>query len=123
MSQPTAKTVAATLTHLVQAALDDLKALDTIVLDVRNMTSITDVMIVASGTSTRHVQSLAQRVVEFVERENFEVLGIEGEDDGEWILVDLGEVVVHVMHPQTRAYYNLEGLWQVGSRAAEAQPA
>lgn len=100
--------------QLAVTALEDLKAQDIQVMDVRGMTSITDVMIVASGTSDRHVKALADSVVEAVKKEGVEPIGVEGEGSREWVLVDLGDVIVHVMHPQTRAFYNLEKLWTVG---------
>lgn len=100
--------------QLALTALEDLKAQDVQVMDVRGMTSITDVMIVASGTSDRHVKALADNVVEAVKKHGVEPIGVEGESSREWVLVDLGDVIVHVMHPQTRAFYNLEKLWTVG---------
>lgn len=98
----------------VIAALEDLKAQDIQVLDVRGMTSITDLMIVASGTSDRHIKALADNVVESVKKHGLQPIGVEGETSREWVLVDLGDVILHVMHPQTRAFYNLEKLWTVG---------
>lgn len=95
-------------------ALEDLKAQDIQVLDVRGMTSITDLMIVASGTSDRHIKALADNVVEKVKKHGVQPIGVEGETSREWVLVDLGDVILHVMHPQTRAFYNLEKLWTVG---------
>lgn len=102
------------------AALDDLKAQDVQVLDVRGMTSITDVMIIASGTSDRHIKALADNVVEAVKKHGAQPIGVEGETSREWVLVDLGDVIVHVMHPQTRAFYNLEKLWTVSEEHALA---
>lgn len=98
----------------VIAALEDLKAQDIQILDVRGMTSITDLMIVASGTSDRHIKALADNVVENVKKHGIPPIGVEGETSREWVLVDLGDVILHVMHPQTRAFYNLEKLWTVG---------
>lgn len=108
------------LKDLALAALDDLKAQDVQVLDVRGMTSITDVMIIASGTSDRHIKALADNVVEAAKKHGVQPLGVEGETSREWVLVDLGDVIVHVMHPQTRAFYNLEKLWTVGAEQALA---
>ncbi|MDX5410067.1 MAG: ribosome silencing factor [Thauera sp.] len=108
------------LKDLALAALDDLKAQDVQVLDVRGMTSITDVMIIASGTSDRHIKALADNVVEAAKQQGIQPLGVEGETSREWVLVDLGDVIVHVMHPQTRAFYNLEKLWTVGAEQALA---
>lgn len=102
------------LKELVLKALEDLKAQDVQVIDVREMTSVTDLMIIASGTSDRHIKALADHVVEEVKHSGVQPLGVEGETSREWVLVDLGDVVVHVMHPQTRAFYNLEKLWTVG---------
>ncbi|MES2918078.1 MAG: ribosome silencing factor [Pseudomonadota bacterium] len=93
------------------AALEDLKAKDIVSLDVRPMTSLADVMIIASGTSSRHVKSLADNVVEKIKEAGFRPYGMEGEKDGEWILIDLAGVIVHVMLPATRAFYDLERLW------------
>lgn len=92
-------------------ALDDLKAENVKVLDVRQHASFTDVMIFASGKSTRHVKSIASEVVEAAKQANLPPIGVEGDDVGEWVLVDLGDVVVHVMHPDTRLFYDLEKLW------------
>lgn len=110
------------------AALEDLKAKEVVSLDVRPMTSLADVMIIASGTSSRHVKSLADNVVEKVKEAGFRPLGMEGERDAEWILIDLAGVIVHVMLPATRAFYDLERLWTpapqqgAASTAAAARP-
>ncbi|HEX5056880.1 MAG TPA: ribosome silencing factor [Gammaproteobacteria bacterium] len=101
----------AKLTKLVVGALEDLKALDLKVLDVRTMTSVTDTMIIVSGTSTRHVKAMADSVFEKAAAAGHRPLGVEGEKEGEWVLVDLGDIVVHIMLPQTRDFYNLEKLW------------
>jgi len=102
-------------------ALDDLKAKDVLTLDVRPLTSLADVMIIASGTSSRHVKSLADNVVDKVKEAGLKPLGMEGERDGEWILIDLAGVIVHVMLPATRAFYDLERLWTPGASAHIAQ--
>jgi len=81
------------------------------VLDVRNMTSMMDSMIVATGTSNRHVKSLADNVLEKARERGVKAIGVEGEREAEWVLVDLGDVVVHIMQPDVRAFYNLEKLW------------
>ena len=104
----------------VLTALDDLKAQDVQVMDVRDKASFTDAMIIASGTSDRHIKALADRVVEAAKALGIAPLGIEGENSREWILVDLGDVIVHLMHPQTRAFYNLEKLWTVSEEQALA---
>jgi ribosome-associated protein len=92
-------------------ALSDLKAEAVVVLNVRNHASFTDFMIFASGKSTRHVKSIANEVVEAAKKANLPPLGVEGEDVGEWVLVDLGDAIVHVMLPDTRRFYELEKLW------------
>jgi ribosome-associated protein len=94
-------------------ALEDLKGTDIVEYDVREMTSITDVMLIASGTSDRHVKSLADAVVMACKKAGVAPLGVEGEREGEWVLVDLGDVVVHVMQPRIREFYALEKLWTV----------
>lgn len=96
---------------LVYDALLDAKAQDITVLDVRNIADFTDTMVIASGTSTRHVQSVADKVVDKLRSRGVRTLGVEGEKIGEWVLIDFGEVVVHVMRAQTRDFYNLEKLW------------
>lgn len=109
------------LTGLVVHALEELKGLDVRVLDVRGATSITDVMVIASGSSDRHVKALADSVVEQAKKAGVQPLGTEGEQSSEWVLVDLGDVVVHVMHPRTREFYNLEKLWSsdIGAQARQ----
>ena len=108
------------LKALVLAALDDLKAHDVQVIDVRDKASFTDLMIIASGTSDRHIKALADNVVEAAKKHGAQPLGVEGETSREWVLVDLGDIIVHVMHPQTRAFYNLEKLWSVSEEQALA---
>ncbi|MDX1734373.1 MAG: ribosome silencing factor [Halioglobus sp.] len=99
------------LTELVVAALDDLKAVNTVVVDVRELTDVMDCLVIASGTSNRHVRSLAENVSMEAKKNGMRPLGIEGEDAGDWVLVDFGDVVVHVMLPATRDFYDLERLW------------
>ncbi|MES9969291.1 MAG: ribosome silencing factor [Candidatus Thiodiazotropha sp.] len=101
------------LRDVVLQALDDMKAKDVVVLDVREKTSITDIMIVASGTSDRHVKSIAQTVAFKAKQAGEAPLGTEGLEDGEWALVDLNGVVVHVMQPKVRDFYHLERLWSL----------
>ena len=96
---------------LVQAALDDMKAVNIKVMDVRGLTDITDTMIIASGNSDRHVRSIAERVVQNAKAGGFPPFGVEGARDGEWALVDLHDVIVHVMLPRVREFYGLERLW------------
>ncbi len=104
-----------TLLDTALAALDDLKAKDVVALDVRSLTSLADAMVIASGTSSRHVKSLADNVVEKVKAAGYKPLGVEGERDAEWVLIDLAGVIVHVMLPATRAFYDLERLWTPGA--------
>jgi len=99
------------LIALVLDALDDLKAVDPVVVDVRELSSVMDYLVVASGTSSRHVKSLADIVLEKAKEKGLRPIGVEGEVAGEWVLVDYGDVVVHVMQPATRSFYDLERLW------------
>ncbi|HMK84932.1 MAG TPA: ribosome silencing factor [Steroidobacteraceae bacterium] len=109
------------LRAVVLAALDDMKALQVKVLDVRGLTDIADYMVIASGTSDRHVRSVAQRVVEKAKEAGFRPHGVEGLKDGEWVLIDLHEMIVHVMLPRVREFYGLEKLWDMtAKRAARA---
>jgi len=108
----TPKTVAQVVAH----ALDDLKAFETTFLDVRHLTTVTDAMAIASGRSDRHVRAIAHAVVEQSKRAGFRPIGVEGANGGEWVLVDLGELVVHVMLPRVREFYNLEKLWDITAR-------
>lgn len=108
------------LVELVEDSMNDLKALDVRVLDVSAMTSITDFMVISSGTSDRHVRSIADRVVERAKQAGHGVLGIEGHEYGDWVLVDLGDVVVHVMQPATRDFYKLENLWAMHEQSGVA---
>ena len=111
------------LVQLVVDALEDLKGTDILHIDVRGKTSVTDSMVIASGTSSRHVKALADNVLEKVKENGVRPLGSEGLDGGEWALLDLGDVVVHVMLPRVREFYALERLWTVGDQPpADAQP-
>jgi ribosome-associated protein len=103
-------------------ALEDVKAKDIEVINTSKLTSMFDRIIVASGDSTRHVKSLARNVHDKAKEAGGSVIGIEGEEGGEWVLVDLGDIVVHVMQPAVRAYYNIEELWQTKPKRA-ASPA
>lgn len=103
------------LQRIVTAALDDMKAVNVQVLDVRGLTDVADVMMVASGNSDRHVRSIAERVVQQVKAAGIRPYGIEGARDGEWVLVDLNDIVLHVMLPRVREHYGLEQLWEAHS--------
>lgn len=111
------------LLKAVHSALEELKAKDIIEIDVRGRTSVCDFMVIASGTSTRHVKSAADEVVRFAKQLDCQPLGVEGEREAEWVLVDLGDVVVHVMLPRVREFYALERLWTVGDQPPEAASA
>jgi ribosome-associated protein len=110
------------LKSVVINALDDMKALEVKVLDVRGLTDVTDFMVIASGTSDRHVRSVAQRVVERTKEAGFRPHGVEGQQDSDWVLIDLNEMIVHVMLPRVREFYGLEKLWDITAtqRAARA---
>ncbi len=110
------------LQDVVIDALADMKALEVKVLDVRGLTDIADTMVIASGTSDRHVRSVAQRVVERTKEAGFRPHGVEGQQDSDWVLIDLNEMIVHVMLPRVREFYGLEKLWDmtVTKRAARA---
>jgi len=101
------------LKDLVVAALDDMKGRDIVCLEVANITSITDYMVVATGTSSRHVNSLADEVQKKVKEAGGHVLGSEGKGQSEWVLIDLGDVIVHVMQEESRKLYDLESLWDM----------
>lgn len=97
--------------QFVVNALDDLKSINTVTLDVRSLTDVTDYLVIASGTSNRHVKSLASHVSVEAKKRDILPLGMEGDDAGDWVLVDFSDVVVHVMLPATRDFYDLERLW------------
>ncbi|HET6633202.1 MAG TPA: ribosome silencing factor [Rhodanobacteraceae bacterium] len=104
--------------HVAQA-LEELKARDVREIDVREKSSVTDWLVIASGTSSRHVRSIAEEVVRQCKQAGMPPLGVEGEDEGDWALVDLGDVVVHIMQPRVREFYGLERLWTVGDQAPD----
>ena len=104
--------MSSSLKAIVAAALEDMKAVNVTTLDVRGLTDIADTLFIASGTSDRHVRSIADRVVEKAKAAGFRALGVEGAREGEWVLVDLQDVVVHVMLPRMREFYGLEQLWE-----------
>ncbi|HET9843894.1 MAG TPA: ribosome silencing factor [Gammaproteobacteria bacterium] len=99
------------LLDLVLVDLDDLKAVNISPLDVRNMTPIADFLVIATGNSSRHVASLCENLVRKMKARNITPLGVQGDKDEEWVLLDLGDVVVHIMQPRIRDFYNLEKLW------------
>ncbi len=113
---------ARSLKTVVIDALADMKALEVKVLDVRGLTDVADFMVIASGTSDRHVRSVAQRVVERTKEAGFRPHGVEGQQDGDWVLIDLSAMIVHVMLPRVREFYGLEKLWDITAtkRAARA---
>jgi ribosome-associated protein len=104
--------------NLVVDALEDLKAVNTVILNVKGLTDVMDYLVIASGTSNRHVKSLADNVCMQAKKDGLRPLGVEGEGAGDWVLVDFGDVVVHVMLPAVRDFYDLERLW-----ASPDQPA
>ena len=106
------------LQQTVTAALDDMKAVNVKVLDVRGLTDIADTMVIASGNSDRHVRSIADNVARKAKEAGFRPLGTEGARDGEWVLVDLTDILVHVMLPRVREFYGLERLWDTGEGAS-----
>jgi ribosome-associated protein len=109
------------LKSVVTEALADMKALEVKVLDVRGLTDIADFMVIASGTSDRHVRSVAQRVVEKTKQAGFRPHGVEGQQDSDWVLIDLSEMIVHVMLPRVREFYGLEKLWDMAATKRAAR--
>jgi len=113
------------LRQLVVSSLEDLKANDIQNIDVSGINSLADFFVIASGNSTRHVKSMADKLVMLAKQSGNPPLGVEGQRQGEWVLVDLNDVIVHLMLPQTRAFYNLEKLWEAsaGQRSGTKVPA
>lgn len=107
--------------ELARSSLDDGKAVDLVCLDVRGLTAVTDYMLICSGTSVRHVKSLAENLVKTSKDAGHQPNGVEGLEQGEWVLVDLGGVVAHVMQQKTRAFYQLEKLWSIGAGGDESE--
>jgi ribosome-associated protein len=116
-TRPPARTA---LVRTIANALEDMKAVNVKVMDVRGVTDIADCMVIASGNSDRHVRSIADRIVERCRSAGFRPYGREGERDGEWVLVDLNDVIVHVMLPRVREFYGLEQLWEAPAAPAAA---
>jgi ribosome-associated protein len=108
------------VTEIALEAIEDMKAVNLKVVDVRGVTDFADTLIIASGNSDRHVRSIAARVVEKCKAAGHQPLGVEGEREGEWVLVDLQDVIVHVMLPRIREFYGLEKLWDLRPRQREA---
>ena len=108
------------LLELARDSLEDAKARDIRVIDVRDLTTVTDYLLIASGTSDRHVRSLADKLVTAAKDAGLVPLGVEGQESGEWVLIDLADVIVHVMQPRVREFYKLEDLWAVGTGKAGA---
>lgn len=111
------------LTGIAVAALQDMKAVNVKVLDVRRLTDVTDTMIVATGNSDRHVKSIADRLIERCREAGHRAYGVEGQREGEWVLVDLQDLIVHVMLPRIREFYGLEKLWDIRPVQREPHPA
>lgn len=111
------------LRDLVIHALEDFKAIDIQQIDVRGQTPLADVFVVASGNSLRHIRSMAENLVQKAKEAGHPPLGIEGDRQAEWVLVDLNDIIVHLMLPQTRAFYNLEKLWEASTQRRSSQPA
>jgi len=109
------------LAELIIETLEDNKATNIQTLDVRDLTSITDLMIIASGTSVKQVTSIAEMLIEKVKKNKIQPYGSEGMQYGEWVLVDLGDIIVHIMHPTTRAHYQLEKLWSFAEDSNSVQ--
>jgi ribosome-associated protein len=108
------------LTALIETALEDSKAEDIVVIDLHGKTDMADYMIVASGTSDRHVASIAHRLYDTLKISGAPYLNMEGQETGHWVLVDTGDVIIHLFKPETRAYYNLEKMWSAPVQKAEA---
>jgi ribosome-associated protein len=124
-SQNTADALSfAQLRELVVTALEDFKAVDIQLIDVSGQNPLTELFVIASGSSSRHVKSMADNLIVKAKAAGCQPLGVEGHRNAEWVLVDLNDVIVHLMLPQTRAFYNLEKLWEVSSdrRSIASQP-
>jgi ribosome-associated protein len=120
VAQPAKPAPVPAVVDLVEHALGEMKAANVKVLDVRELTDIADTLVIACGNSDRHVRAIADRVVEEAKKSGFRPMGVEGERDGEWVLVDLQDVIVHIMLPRVREFYRLESLWDVSAARREA---
>ena len=104
------------LAELITVTIENLKAVEVQTLDVRSLTTVTDFMVIASGRSDRQVKALAEKVIEETKKRQIRPLGVEGRQQAEWILINFGDVIAHIMRPDTRAYYQLEKLWSTGAQ-------
>jgi ribosome-associated protein len=118
--KPAPTVLAPKVIGVIEHALGEMKAVNIKVLDVHELTDIADTLVIASGNSDRHVRAIAARVVEEAKKSGFRPMGLEGERDGEWVLVDLQDVIVHIMLPRVREFYRLESLWDVSAARREA---
>ena len=116
-------TTAAKTRSWIQHALEDAKVRDIVVLDVRKISDFTDYMVIATGTSNRHVQSTADKVVDALRAHGVRTVGVEGGRTGDWVLIDFGDVIAHVMREETRDFYNLEKLWSDAKRVTTGEKA
>lgn len=107
-------------TDIIIEALEELKSKDVMVLDVRAQSNFTDIMIIASGSSDRQTKAICNKVMERAKEHAIPIIGVEGEQTGDWILVDLGDIVVHIMLPATRDFYQLEKLWGMATNTCQA---
>ncbi len=105
-------TQSVTMNDVVINTLEDMKAIDIVIIDVKKLTTVTDYMVVCSGNSARHVKSIAKNLSNKAKEKGFRPIGMEGEEDAEWILVDLGDMIIHIMQPVSREFYSIERLWQ-----------
>jgi len=108
--------------RLILARLDDMKAEDTVTIDLTGKTSIADAMVVTSGRSNRHVTSIADSAVEGLNKAGLKGIRVEGKKNGDWVLIDAGDVIIHVFRPEVRAFYDLEKMW-AGAGARRQNPA
>lgn len=109
------------LTEIIVQSMEDLKAIDVTVLDVRELTTITSTMIIATGQSSRQVKAIANNIIMDAKEKGYAPFGVEGMEQGQWVLVDLGEAIAHIMHPDSRNYYQLEKLWSVDNKELDEQ--